>query len=393
MFKQITRTVWFISLISLFNDCSSEMLYPIFPLYLAQIGYGTVFIGFMEGVAECVAGLTKIYTGSLSDKFQKRLPFIQVGYALSILSKPIIGLLQYAFPILLSRTSDRIGKGIRSGARDAMLGDESTYENRAEVFGFHRSMDTIGAIIGPLIAMLYLHFHPDDYKTIFLITIVPGIFALVITFLLKDKKMESTQVKTSYTGFSHFTYLKRAPKAYIIFLIPLLIFSLINSSDMFLLLRAKEIGFSTDKTIFLYLLFTIAFALFAYPIGKLADKFGRMRMLKFGLCLYAIAYFIFASADTYWAIVVGFILYGLYYAFTQGIIKTIFISLVPANEKASAIGLYEGINSFGLLFASFFAGIIWNWQGSNFLFFTTASICFLIVLCMQILNKKFSIKK
>ena len=191
MFKQITRTVWIISLISLFNDFSSEMLYPIIPLYLAQIGYGGLLIGIIEGIAECVAGLTKIYMGSVSDNFQKRLPFIQLGYFLSVVSRPFIGLSNALVLIVSGRSMDRIGKGIRSGARDALLGDESNQHNRSEIFGFHRSMDTIGAILGPLVAMIYLHFHPSDFRSIFLITMIPGLFAIGLTFRIKEQKSSS----------------------------------------------------------------------------------------------------------------------------------------------------------------------------------------------------------
>ncbi|MCC7030189.1 MAG: MFS transporter, partial [Chitinophagaceae bacterium] len=206
MFKNITRTVFIISLVSLFNDFSSEMLYPVMPLYLAQIGYGGLFIGILEGMAELIAGLTKIYTGSLSDSMQRRLPFVNIGYALSVLSRPLMVASHLAGGILAGRSIDKVGKGIRTGARDALLADECNLQNRAEVFGFHRSMDTLGAILGPLTALIYLHFYPEDYKTIFLITFIPGVVALGLTFRIKEKKHDlKNPEKMSYSLFRHFS--------------------------------------------------------------------------------------------------------------------------------------------------------------------------------------------
>ena len=152
-----------LSLVSLFTDMASEMLYPVMPLFLKHIGYTALFIGILEGIAEAVAGLSKSYFGKLSDSSGKRLPFVQLGYTMSAISKPMLAILVYPWWIFLSRTIDRLGKGIRSGARDAMLSDESTKETRGRVFGFHRSMDTLGAVFGPAIALVYLYFNPDNY--------------------------------------------------------------------------------------------------------------------------------------------------------------------------------------------------------------------------------------
>src|SRR6478672_11960905 len=167
--KAITKTVWVLSVVSLLTDTASEMLYPIMPLYLKTIGFSIVLIGVLEGVAEATAGLSKGYFGKLSDNTGKRVPFIQIGYALSAISKPIIGFFIYPLWIFFARTIDRLGKGIRTGARDAMLSDEATPATKGKVFGFHRSMDTLGAVAGPALALLYLSFYPGQYKTLFLV--------------------------------------------------------------------------------------------------------------------------------------------------------------------------------------------------------------------------------
>jgi sugar phosphate permease len=187
--KIITKTIWILSLVSLFTDVASEMLYPVMPLFLKHIGYTAIFIGVLEGVAEAVAGLSKSYFGKLSDSSGKRLPFVQLGYGLSAISKPMLAIFVYPWWIFLSRTIDRLGKGVRTGARDAMLSDECTKETRGRVFGFHRSMDTLGAVIGPASALAYLYFYPDDYKTLFLIAFLPGLLAIIATLLIKEKRI------------------------------------------------------------------------------------------------------------------------------------------------------------------------------------------------------------
>ena len=181
--KYITRTVWVLSIISLLNDAASEMLYPIMPIYLESIGFSIVLIGILEGIAEAIAGLSKGYFGKLSDYTARRKPFVQLGYALSAISKPMIGLLPYVGWVFAARSLDRIGKGIRTGARDALLSDEATPETKGKIFGLHRSMDTFGAVLGPSIALVYLYFYPGKYVNLFIIALIPGILTVFSSFL------------------------------------------------------------------------------------------------------------------------------------------------------------------------------------------------------------------
>lgn len=393
MFKNITKTILIISFISLLNDFSSEMLYPIIPLYLKQIGYGTLIIGILEGLAECIAGFSKMYMGSLSDKFQKRLPFIQFGYALSIISRPLIGISNYIGLIFTARSFDRIGKGIRSGARDALLSDEANKENHAEVFGFHRSMDTLGAVLGPLVALIYLYFNPENYKTLFLITLAPGLISIVFTFFLNEKNnVENLVSKKKLSLKENLSFYKQAPLPYLKLVGIFILFSLVNSSDMFLLLRAKEVGFKETEMIMLYILFNLVYAFFAFPIGKLADKMNKKIVLIIGLLLYALSYFLFSFNTHSISIIVAFILYGLFYAFTNGIIKVILIEKVSSSQKASAIGFYEGLNSFGLLLANLLTGFIWYKFGAEIALGLNAFIV-LIIIIILIPNYKLSKSK
>ncbi|HLP04045.1 MAG TPA: MFS transporter, partial [Paludibacter sp.] len=187
MFRKITRTVWILSIISLFTDVASEMLYPVMPIYLKSIGFSILVIGLLEGVAEATAGLSKGYFGKLSDSAGKRLPFVQAGYILGALSKPMTAFSTYPAWIFFVRTTDRLGKGIRVGARDAILSDEATPATKGTVFGFHRAMDTVGAAIGPGIALAYLYFYPNDYIALFYIAFIPGLIAIGTIFFLREK--------------------------------------------------------------------------------------------------------------------------------------------------------------------------------------------------------------
>ena len=341
------------------------MIYPILPLYLAQIGYGGLFIGILEGIAELIAGLTKIYTGSLSDSMQRRLPFVNIGYALSVVSRPIIALTKITGIIFLGRGLDKIGKGIRTSARDALLADECRPENRAEVFGFHRSMDTIGAILGPLVAMAYLYYHPEDYKTIFFISLLPGVIVVALTFFIKEKRIDTNnQGKSNYSIKKNFSFYKIAPKPYLTFLVFVFLFALINSSDMFLLLRAKESGLSESEVLMLYILFNLIFAISAFPLGKIADRMNKITILSLGLGMYAFAYLLMALQPFGISIYIAFCLYGLYYAFTQGIIKVLLLERVSSEYKSNAIGFYDGSNSLVHLLANALAGIIWYQFGA-----------------------------
>ncbi len=202
-FSPMSRNVWILSLVSLFTDMASEMLYPIMPVYLKSIGFSIVFIGILEGVAEAVAGLSKGYFGHKSDTMGRRLPFVQIGYGLSALSKPMMAAFAYPLWVFFARTTDRLGKGIRTGARDALLSDEATPATKGRVFGFHRSLDTLGAVIGPLMALLFLQMHPGAYRTLFLIAFLPGALAIVCTWLVRERSKAHTLIvrKTPLLGF------------------------------------------------------------------------------------------------------------------------------------------------------------------------------------------------
>ncbi|MCC7299411.1 MAG: MFS transporter [Bacteroidia bacterium] len=360
---KISKTVVALSWVSLFTDMGSEMLYPIMPLYLKSIGFSILLIGILEGIVEALAGLSKGYFGGWSDHTGKRLPFVQFGYTLSAISKPLMALSTLPIWVFFSRSADRLGKGIRTAARDAMLADESTAETRGKIFGFHRSMDTVGAFMGPLIALIFLGFYPNQYRWLFVLAFVPGMLAIVSTFFIQEKPVHIKNKKTpSFWGF--ISYRKNASPSYRKATLALILFAIFNSSDVFLLLKIKEAGFSDIWILGIYIFYNFIFAVLAYPIGKMADKMGIYSMLITGIFIFILVYFGMAFSQNILGFVVLFFLYGVYAACTDGMSKALIANHCNADEKASAIGSFVSFQSLATMVAGFVTGYIWYARGS-----------------------------
>ncbi len=381
----LTRTILLVSFISLFTDVASEMLYPVMPVYLKSIGFSVLMIGILEGLAEATAGLSKGYFGHLSDVRGKRAPFVRIGYALSAISKPMMALFVWPLWIFFARTFDRLGKGIRTGARDAILSDETIPENKGRVFGFHRSMDTVGAALGPALALVYLWIWPGQYKMLFFLAFFPGLVAILLTFFLKDKKrpdpgitVAGTKPLTKNVGFlSYLKYWKTATPVFRKLVAGLLIFTLLNSSDVFLLLfirmRLPEV-YPVDPAhadawmIGIYIFFNLVYALFSYPVGIMADRIGLKRMMIAGLIMFALVYAFMGFATSLVMFIVLFFFYGIYYASTEGISKALISNIAKSTETATAIGFYTSFASICSLLASTLGGLIWGLFGATVLF-------------------------
>lgn len=376
--KYITRAVWVLSLVSLFTDMASEMLYPVMPIYLKTIGFSIVLIGILEGVAEATAGLSKGYFGKLSDSSGKRVPFVQIGYALSAVSKPMMALFVFPLWIFFARTIDRFGKGIRTGARDAILSDEASPKTKGKVFGFHRSMDTLGAVIGPLLALVWLYYNPNDYKTLFFIALLPGLLAVFASMLLKEKNKISDKPKLPVKFFAFLHYWKESPAAYKKLAVGLLVFTLFNSSDVFLLLKAKEAGLDDSAVIGVYIFYNLIYALFAFPLGIIADKIGLKSVFLTGLVLFSVVYFGMAFNVNLYFFFGLFFLYGIYAAATEGISKAWISNITDKKDTATAIGTFSGLQSIGTMLASSLTGIIWFQFGATAAFLLTAIVTLLV---------------
>lgn len=384
--KVLTRTIWILSLISLFTDTASEMLYPVMPLYLESIGFSIVLIGILEGMAEATAGLSKGYFGKLSDHSGRRVPFVQLGYALSALSKPLMAAFAYPLWVFVVRTIDRLGKGLRTGARDAILSDEATPATKGKVFGFHRSMDTLGAVLGPLLALLYLQWHPGDYRMLFLIAVAPGLIAIGCSLLLKDKKKAHIRSTERVSFFAFTGYWKSSPAVYRKLVSALLLFTLFNSSDVFLLLKAKDAGMTDAAVITLYIFYNLIFALAAFPLGILADKWGLKKILLAGLLLFAGVYAGMAANRNEVYVYYGlFFLYGLYAAATEGISKAWISNIADKKDTATAIGTFSGFQSICSMLASSLAGLTWFYFGAATTFIITSTVAVVsVVLLLRI---------
>lgn len=383
--KVISRAVWLLSLVSLFTDMASEMLYPIMPAYLKSIGFSVLLIGILEGVAEAVAGLSKGYFGQLSDSYGRRMPFVRTGYFFSAISKPMLALSAVPLWVFFSRTMDRLGKGIRTAARDALLNSESTAKTKGTVFGLHRSLDTVGAILGPVIALAVLAIAPENYVLVFLIAFIPGLLAIAITLVIREKKTES--VARSKVLFSDFLkYLPRATVDYKKAITVLLLFTLFNSSDLFLLIRVKESGASDSQVLGLYIFYNIVFALFAYPLGKLADRFGLHKLIIAGFLLFALTYSGMAFAQDLYAHCFLLFLYGLYAAATEGVSKAWIGKTCNESESATAYGTFHAFQSIAIMLASFITGSLWFSFGAKTALITCAAGAVISVLLILVLS-------
>lgn len=395
----ITRTVLILSLVSLFADIASEMLYPVIPVYLKEIGFSVLLIGILEGAVNFTAGISKGYFGKLSDEKGVRLPFVKLGYLLSAFSKPLMATFVFPVWIFFVRTIDRLGKGVRTAARDALLSQEATTATKARVFGFHRSMDTVGAAIGPILALLFLYFYPGDYKTLFYLAFIPGILSILLVFLLKEKKQPvSTLGKGNF--FSFFKYWKIATPEFRKVVPGLLLFALFNSSDIFLLLITKEtIGdntvtvlggtFNADTiTIAAYVFYNLIYAAASYPMGILADRLGFRKIILLGFLLFALVYGGFAFRPSVTVIFFLFSVYGIYAAATEGVIKAWITNLAHKENTATAIGFYTSCESICTLFASIIAGAIWGIWGSGATFLITAVVAIVVFLYFLLVRNK-----
>ncbi|MBI3259063.1 MAG: MFS transporter [Ignavibacteriae bacterium] len=371
--KVITPTILLLSAVSLLTDISSEMLYPIMPVYLQSIGFSALLIGILEGIAEATAGLSKGYFGKLSDSYQRRLPFVQFGYGLSALSKLMLGLYAATGWVFAARTVDRLGKGIRTSARDALLSSETIPEHKGKVFGFHRSADTVGAALGPIFAIIYLYYYPAQYSTLFIIAFIPGVLGAFVTFLIKEKGAATTpRAKTIPGFFSFLRYWKDSPSDFRAVAFGLIFFAIINSSDLFILLMIKYRGASDLRVIQAYILYNLVYALAAYPFGIIADKLGLKRMFMFGIGVFVIVYAGMAFTGNYIVICCMLALYGIYAAATEGVSKAWVTNIVPKEQAATAIGFINGVSSIASLVSSALAGLLWSAISPEVPFYVTA---------------------
>lgn len=354
-----------LGLVSLFTDISSEMVYPLIPLYLvATLGATPVIVGVIEGFAESLASLLKVFSGAASDKMNKRKPLTIFGYGFSGLSKILI-ILSTSWPwVLWGRIGDRFGKGVRTAPRDALIAESTDQARLGWAYGLHRMLDSLGAVIGVALAFYFFTSYRGDYKTVFVWSLLPAFLGVVTLFLVKETKEPAAKLKKqiSLNWSSLHPRLKK-------FLIVVFLFALGNSSNQFLLLRASYMGYSTQSVILLYLVFNVIYTLAAFPAGVLSDRIGRRTLLVAGYIFYGLVYLGFALVSKGQFLWLLFGVYGLYSALTEGVEKALVAEIAPADQKATLLGLHATLVGIGLLPASIIGGALWKYFGSSATFY------------------------
>jgi len=360
------RNVFALGWTSFLNDTASEMIYPLLPVFLTTtLGAGAAFLGLIEGIAESTASLLKLFSGWLSDRLGKRKGLVLFGYGLAAVARPLISVSHAAWQVLLIRAGDRAGKGVRGSPRDALVAASCEENERGKAFGFQRSMDHAGAIVGPLLASLVLFLIPGNYRLMFALASIPGILTLpLIALSVREVKPASSPapkaVKLTLSPFS------RKFKAYIAILV---LFTLGNSSDAFLLLRAKTLGVGIALLPILWIVLHIVKMLTSIPGGMLSDKIGRRGVIVAGWLIYALTYLGFGLAGKAWQAWALFAFYGLFFGLTEGVEKAFVADLVPETLRGTAYGLYNFAIGIAALPASLILGLIWQTTQSALLAF------------------------
>lgn len=388
------RNVFAAGLVSFFMDVSSEMVYPLIPLFLANVlGVNKSVIGLIEGIAESTASLLKVFSGWLSDRIGRRKGLMGMGYGISVLSRPLIALAVGWPQILASRFIDRLGKGIRTAPRDAIIAESSLPEVMGRAFGFHRAMDTLGAVVGPALAFFLLGLFAGDFRKVFWLSMIPGIIAvLLIVFLIQEKKRALPESrKRPRLTLAHFDW------RFKFFVVITTLFAIGNSSDVFLILRSQQLGIPTAVIPVLYLTFNLIYSLSAFPAGMAADRFGKKRIMMIGFILFAFIYYGFAvagSATTAWVL---FGLYGIFMGLTEGVQKAFLTTIIPSDFKATAFGIYNTAIGLALFPASLIGGWLWDRVSPSATFyygsamaavFTLLFIAFIVILNRQAQDRR-----
>jgi len=370
----VSRNVFFLGWVSFLTDMSSEMIFNVLPLFLLNVlKVGTPIIGLIEGIAEGTASLFKLVSGWLSDRLGRRKSLTVFGYSLSTLSKPFLYIASSWGVVLAVRFTDRVGKGIRDAPRDALVADSTADNERGRSFGFHRGMDTAGAVLGIALAALIVYLVEREglqltwhaFRALVLSGIGPAVLAVLILLFFVREKKKGAQRKSGEPATAQ--SVSEAPakttldKRFKLFLIIMVLFTLGNSSDAFLILRAQNLGFSVFWVLILFVAFNLVYALAAMPAGVISDKLGRKRVILVGWTIYALSYLGLGLVSAKWEVWLLFALYGLYYGISEGVSRAFVSDLVPAEKRGTAYGWYHAAVGISLLPASVIGGLLWQY--------------------------------
>ncbi len=378
------NTILVLGFVSLFTDISSEMVYPLLSLYLTtDLGATPAIIGIIEGIAESLAGLLKPYSGYVSDKIRRRKPLTVAGYGAATVGKLLLYLSTSWGWVLAGRVVDRFGKGVRTAPRDALIAEASAGGRLGHSFGLHRALDSLGAVVGILIAYYLFTTTHGGYTRIFLFSMIPGIIGVLLLLCIKEKK--SLKGLARAHPLAGWRTLNPRLKAF--FLVAFL-FTLGNSSNQFLLLRANNLGFQAADVILAYLVCNIVYALSAWPAGRLSDAIGRRTLLVFGYFFYGLVYLGFSFASKGFHVWVLFGVYGLYNGLTDGVEKALVAELCPGESRATMLGIHATLVGIGLLPASVIGGFLWRMIGPTAPFYFGGAVGLLAALGMHLVVPK-----
>lgn len=373
------------------SDSSSEMIYPVIPIFLTQVLHApATVIGLIEGITNGVANIIPVVAGWLSDRSGKRKPIAFIGFVLSAISRPVVGLANFWGVVLAARFADRIGKGIRSAPKQALLSEAASQSQRGRVFGFDRAMDYLGSVVGPLLCILFLNTFGLSERSIFFIASVPAFLAAFMILAVRESgetlvklptvgKGETKNVQARPSLFKNFT------PAYKRFLLVTTVFGLANSANSFLILRGKQLGLSTTAAILAYALFNAVSSFGSMPAGSASDRFGRRNILILGYTMYALAYVGFGAAGQAWMMWPLFALYGLFPALTDGVAKALAVDTAGSLGRATAIGIFSAVNGVTQIAASYVAGVLWDRINPSATFYFGAALAMLSVLLLLLL--------
>ena len=388
--KNYFSNTFFIGLLSFFGGISQDMFIPILPLYLANVLHlDKEIIGLAEGLVTSSASIFRFIAGFLSDKFRKNKPIIFLGYFLSMVARPLLALTSFSGTVLFLRFLDGVGKGIKDSPKDALIADSVKKEKRGIGFGIVRALDTFGSVIGPLILFAFLYFLKNNslkYHYIFFITAIPLVFTLlIITFFVKEVPFVNKNKTDKNSSI--------LSKRFYVFLGIVLLFSIGNSSDAFLVLRAQNVGVTLLAIPLVYALFNFVYASFSIPLGSLSDKIGRKKVIVLGWVFYGISYLGFAVINKSIEVWLMFSFYGIYYATTEGVVKAFVADLVSPENRGKAYGIYNSLIGLITLPASLIAGFLWDRINPSAPFLFGSGIAFLAVICLLIFERVYRINR
>ncbi|NJM56284.1 MAG: MFS transporter [Synechococcales cyanobacterium RU_4_20] len=356
----INPTVRSLGWVSFFTDLSSEMVYPITPIFLTTIlGAPVWIVGLIEGIAESTASLLKLYSGWLSDQVGQRKPFAIAGYGLAALSKPLIGVAVVWGQVLVARFLDRVGKGLRAAPRDALIADHCPANQRGRAFGFHRSMDTLGSLLGPLVGFGFLLLFPGQFRGLYLLAFAPALVSVLVLLLRVQEPRKDRLERGAWRSLPQFS-LHNLSSSYRNYLLITLLFGLGNSSDAFLLLRAQDVGFDGSQVLLLYAVFNLIEAMLARIVGQFSDRVGRRPLLIAGYLVFSLVYLGFALVQTPGLIWLLFLGYGMYETLIHGVQKALVVDLVHPERRGAEIGTFYMLSGFVALPASLLAGFLYT---------------------------------